>query len=44
MEFASILSRFGTQVTVIEYLKECLPVLDKDIAKRLRKQIENSRA
>ena len=40
MEFASILSRFGTQVTVIEYLKECLPVLDKDIAKRLRKQIE----
>lgn len=40
MEFASILSRFGTHVTVIEYLKECLPVLDKDIAKRLRKQIE----
>lgn len=40
MEFASILSRFGTKVTVVEYLKECLPVLDKDIAKRLRKSIE----
>lgn len=40
MEFASILSRFGTKVTVIEYLKECLPVIDKDIAKRVRKQIE----
>lgn len=40
MEFASILSRFGSKVTVIEYLKECLPVIDKDIAKRVRKQIE----
>lgn len=40
MEFASILSRFGAKVTVIEYLKECLPVIDKDIAKRVRKQIE----
>lgn len=41
MEFASILSRFGTKVTVIEYLKECLPSMDKDIAKRLRKQMES---
>lgn len=40
MEFASILSRFGAKVAVIEYLKECLPVIDKDIAKRVRKQIE----
>lgn len=40
MEFASILSRFGAKVTVIEYLKECLPVIDEDIAKRVRKQIE----
>lgn len=40
MEFASILSRFGAKVTVIEFLKECLPVIDKDIAKRVRKQIE----
>lgn len=40
MEFASILSRFEAKVSVIEYLKECLPVIDKDIAKRVRKQIE----
>ena len=40
MEFASILSRFGAKISVIEYLKECLPVIDKDIAKRVRKQIE----
>lgn len=40
MEYASILSRFGAKVSVIEYLKECLPVIDKDIAKRVRKQIE----
>ena len=40
LEFASILSRFGAKVSVIEYLKECLPVIDKDIAKRVRKQIE----
>jgi dihydrolipoamide dehydrogenase len=40
MEFASVFHRFGSEVTVIEYLKECLPVLDSDIAKRLRKQME----
>ena len=40
MEFASVFSRFGSKVTVIEYLKECLPALDSDIAKRLRKQME----
>ena len=40
MEFASVFNRFGSQVTVIEYLKECLPALDSDIAKRLRKQME----
>ena len=28
------------EVTVIEYLKECLPMLDSDIAKRLRKLLE----
>ena len=37
MEFASVFHRFGSEVTVIEYLKECLPALDSDIAKRLRK-------
>ena len=40
MEFASVFNRFGSEVTVIEYLKECLPVLDGDIAKRLRKTLE----
>jgi dihydrolipoamide dehydrogenase len=40
MEFASVFRRFGSEVTVIEYLKECLPALDSDIAKRLRKYLE----
>ena len=40
MEFASVFHRFGSEVTVIEYLKECLPALDSDIAKRLRKTLE----
>jgi dihydrolipoamide dehydrogenase len=40
MEFASVFHRFGSEVTVIEYLKECLPSLDSDIAKRLRKLME----
>ncbi len=40
MEFASVFQRFGSEVTIIEYLKECLPALDSDIAKRLRKLLE----
>ena len=40
MEFASVFHRFGSEVTVIEYLKECLPAVDSDIAKRLRKLME----
>ena len=40
MEFASVFNRFGSEVTVIEFLKECLPALDSDIAKRLRKLLE----
>ena len=39
MEFASIFSSFGSKVTVVEFLKECLPMLDSDIAKRLRNTI-----
>ena len=42
MEFASVFRRFGSEVMVIEYLKECLPALDSDIAKRLRKGMEKS--
>ena len=40
MEFASVFNRFGSEVMVIEFLKECLPALDSDIAKRLRKTLE----
>ena len=40
MEFASVFQRFGSEVTVIEYLKECLPMVDSDVAKRLRKLLE----
>lgn len=40
MEFASIFNSFGVEVTVVEFLKECLPALDSDIAKRLRKVLE----
>ena len=36
LEFASILSAFGRQVTVIEYCREILPPFDAEIAKRLR--------
>ncbi|MCI6551752.1 MAG: FAD-dependent oxidoreductase, partial [Prevotella sp.] len=40
MEFAAAFSSFGSSVTVIEFLKECLPPVDSDIAKRLRKLLE----
>ena len=40
MEFASVFNRFGSEVTVVEFLKECLPAIDADIAKRLRKLME----
>lgn len=40
MEFASIFNAFGVDVTVVEFLKECLPALDSDVAKRLRKALE----
>lgn len=40
MEFASVFKSFGSDVTVIEFLKECLPAIDSDIAKRMRKAME----
>lgn len=40
MEFASIFSALGVEVTVIEYCKEVLPPFDKDIAKRLRTTLQ----
>ena len=39
MEMASVFSSFGSRVTVIEYLREALPTLDSDIAKRLRQTL-----
>lgn len=39
MEFASAFQTFGSKVTVIEFLKECLPAVDSEIAKRLRKSL-----
>ncbi|GAB6981833.1 dihydrolipoyl dehydrogenase [Prevotella dentasini] len=40
MEFASAFETFGANVTVVEFMKECLPTLDSDLAKRLRKTLE----
>lgn len=40
MEFASAFSSFGSEVTVVEFMKEALPTLDSDIAKRLRQTID----
>ncbi len=40
MEMASAFNAFGTEVTVVEFLKECLPMADADLAKRLRKSLE----
>lgn len=40
MEFASAFQTFGSEVTVVEFLKECLPPIDADIAKRMRKALE----
>lgn len=39
LEMASAFSSFGSEVTVAEFLKEALPGLDSDIAKRLRQTI-----
>lgn len=39
MEFASIFSSLGSQVTVIEFMKQILPPFDSDIAKRLKQSL-----
>lgn len=41
MEIASSFCSFGSKVTMVEFLKECLPTLDGDISKRLRKTLEH---
>ena len=40
MEFASAFNTFGSKVDVYEFLPVCLPAIDKDIARRLRKSLE----
>lgn len=39
MEFASIFASFGSQVTVVEFMKQILPPFDSDIAKRLKSSL-----
>lgn len=39
MEFGSIFSAFGCEVTIVEYCREILPGFDRDIAKRLRSSL-----
>lgn len=39
MEFAGIFNSFGTQVTVIEFMKQILPPFDSDISKRLKQAL-----
>lgn len=40
MEMASVFAGFGCKVAVVELLNECLPTVDGEIAKRLRKNME----
>lgn len=40
IEFASIFAALGSDVTVVEYCKEILPLFDRDIAKRLRTALQ----
>ncbi len=37
LEMGSVYARFGTNVTVIEYLDEIVPSLDKEVAKNFNK-------
>ncbi len=43
LEFASVFRSFGCEVSVIEYMKECLPPYDADISRRIRKAMEKRR-
>lgn len=43
LEFASMFRSFGCEVSVIEYMKECLPPYDADISRRVRKAMEKRR-
>ena len=37
LEMGSVYARFGTNVTVVEYLDEIVPSLDKEVAKAFNK-------
>ena len=39
LEFASVFSSFGSEVTVLEYCKDILPRFDTDLAKRLKQSL-----
>ena len=39
LEFASVFRSFGSEVTVLEYLKEILPRFDSDLSKRLKQSL-----
>lgn len=39
LEFASIFNAFGSEVTVIEYMKNIAPTFDSDISKRLKQAL-----
>lgn len=39
LEFASIFNSFGSEVTVIEYMKHIAPTFDSDISKRLKQSL-----
>lgn len=39
LEFASVFNSFGTQVTVIEFMKNIAPTFDSDISKRLKQAL-----
>ena len=42
LEMASVFRAFGSKVTIIEFMKECLPTMDQELARRLRKSDRKS--
>ena len=42
MEFATVLSAFGTDVTIIEAAAQILPTEDKDVAQAVAKSLAES--
>ncbi len=42
LEMATMFRDFGCKVDVVEFLSECLPTVDGEIARRLRKTLEKS--